>query len=257
MNRDRLWILAAVAGMIVVALGGWFLGVSPIVAQASTADAQLASTRAANTTNDDKLATLKTQYADLGSLQKSLDSLRLSIPEEADASEFLQEITTVGAAHNVKLTSVTIDAATIYQAPTSATSTSGTATPTSTPTPTPTPTPTSTAATPTPTAAPTSGLVLIPVVIVVTGTFDNVRSFVGAIQGGSRLYFASSVELNTASSLTTGTLTGDIFTVAGTATPSATPTPTPTPTPVPTATPTSTPTPSITSTPEPTTTPDP
>jgi hypothetical protein len=254
MNIDRLWVIAAVAGMIVVAVAGWFVGISPIVAQVSTTDTQLASTTTANTTSQAKLALLKTQFASIGKLRKSLNSLRVSIPEEADASEFVQEVNALCATYGVALTSVTINDATVYAAPAAPTPPASTTDGTSTPTPTPTAT--APAAPTTATATPTGGLVLIPVVIVVTGTLDAVRDFDGAVQNGPRLYLATSaqiaVDLATASGSgsVTGTLTGDIFTIAGTspptksAAPTSIPTPTPTPTliPTPTATPTPTPT---------------
>jgi Tfp pilus assembly protein PilO len=258
MNSDRLWIIGAVAGMIVVALAGWFVGISPIVAQASAADATVASTMANNAASESKLASLKTQFAGIDKLQKTLDSLRESIPEGADASVFLQELNTLSAEYNVALTSVTINAATIYQAATPTAPTTSGSTATSTPTPSPTPTTPAAATTPA-TVVPTGGLVIVPVQITVTGAFDDVKSFVGALQSGARLYLATSVEIGSSSGVFTGSITGDIFTVAGISTPtkSDTPTPIPIPTPTPTPTPTGTPTPGVTSTPTPTLTPSP
>jgi hypothetical protein len=256
MNIDRLWVIAAVAGMIVVAVAGWFVGISPIVSQVSATNAQLTSTTTANASSELRLAVLKTQFATIGKLRKSLDSLRVSIPEEADASEFVEELNTLSAEYGVSLTSITINAATVYAAPVAAAPPATTGT-TSTPTPTPTPTATPATAPATTTTVPTSGLVLIPVVIVVAGTFDAVRDFDGAVQGGPRLFLATSAEISadvaTAadSGAVTGTLTGDVFTIAGTSPPtkSHTPTPTATPTPTPTPTMTATPTPSPTPTP--------
>ncbi len=256
MNIDRLWVIAAVAGMIVVAIGGWFVGISPIVTQANSTNAQLSATNTANTASEVKLASLRTEFTAIAKLRKSLNSLRGSIPEEADASAFVQELNALSAQYGVSLTSVTINAATVYAAPAAPTPPASTTGGTSTPTPTPTPTATAPAAPTTVTATPAGGLVLIPVVIVVTGTFDAVRDFDGAVQGGPRLYLATSVEIasnvatDTSSSSVTGTLTGDVFTVVGTspptksAAPTAIPTPTPTPTLIPT--PTATPTPTLT-----------
>jgi hypothetical protein len=256
MNIDRLWVIAAVAGMIVVAVGGWFVGISPIVAQASTTDAQLTATKTANTSSEAKLALLRTEFTTISKLRKSLNSLRGSIPEEADASAFVQELNQLSAEYGVSLTSVTINAATVYAAPAAPAPPASATGSGSTPTPTPTPTSTAPAAPTTTTVVPTGGLVLIPVVIVVTGTFDAVRDFDGAVQGGKRLYLATSAQISSnvaaaaSSSSVTGTLTGDIFTIAGTSPPTKSVVPTPIPTPTPTATsiptPTATPTPTLT-----------
>jgi Tfp pilus assembly protein PilO len=256
MSRDRLWVIAAVAGMLVVAVAGWFLGISPVVAKATAANAQISSIRVTNAASLSRLTSLKQQTAGIGTLQKSLAALRDSIPEDADASVFLQELGTLSAAHNVTITSVTIASATVYTAPVAATpaaDSTDTTDATSTPTPTPTPTPTSTTAPTTATTpAATNPFVLVPVSITVTGAFDDVRDFIGAVQGGSRLYLATEVSIvgDASSATTTGTLTGDVFTLQGTSPES---TPAPTPKPKPTATPT--PTPTATETPIPTSTP--
>jgi Tfp pilus assembly protein PilO len=262
MNTDRLWIFAAVAAMIVIAVGGWFVGISPVVAESAASDTQVASVTQANLASQQKLNLLKQQYANIGPLQKSLDSLRQSIPETPDASAFLQEIDQLSAAEGVTITVVTIGSSTVYQAPTAAVG--STPTPTATSTPTPTPTTSTTPAAPATTAA--GQFVEIPVSITVTGGFDAVRGFVGALQKGQRLYLATSVGINQGASAAgavaaTGTLSGFIFTLQGTSeepkTKTPTSTPTPTPTPVPTGTPTPGLTPTPTATPTPTQTPTP
>ncbi|HEX4401902.1 MAG TPA: hypothetical protein VHZ98_11285 [Galbitalea sp.] len=258
MNSDRLWAFAAIAAMIVIALGGWFVGISPVVAQAAAADQQNASVTLANQANLQKVALLKQQYANIGPLQKSLDSLRRSIPENPDASAFLQELDELSAAQGVTITSVTIASSTVYVAPT-AVPTAAPAATTSTPTPTPTPTATTGATPVAPSTSSAGQFVEVPVAITVTGSFDAVRSFVGAVQKGSRLYLATALGISagagTSIATATGTLTGFIFTLqgtsdepkskisAGTSTATPTPTPTPTLTPTPTATPTPTQTP--------------
>jgi Tfp pilus assembly protein PilO len=265
MNTDRIWLIASVAVMAIVAAAGWFLGVSPIVSSAVAASEQVSTITASNAASLTKVSTLKAQYADIGELQAALDKLRESIPETANAPAFLQELNALSAAHNVTLTTVTIAAATVYVAPTDP---AGTATSTTTSTATPTPTPTTAPTTTAPTTTPAGQFVLVPVVIAVTGSFSDVRDFIGAVQGGSRLYLANSVAITNGASAgsgggsATGTLTGDIFTLQGTSTPPAgTPAVTPTPTPTDTSTPTPTPTPTDTSiptiSPTPTVTPTP
>jgi Tfp pilus assembly protein PilO len=262
MNTNRLWVFGAVIAMFAIAVGGWFVGISPVVAEAAAADQQFASVTQSNSASQAKLVQLKQQYANIDPLQKSLDSLRQSIPEGADASGFLQELDNLSVAEGVTITTVTISSATVYQASGAGSAASSAAATGTTSTATPTPAPSPTTAPATPTSTPSGQFVQIPVLIVVTGSFDAVRNFLGALQTGTRLYFATSVQIGQSSSgNASGSFTGDIFTLQGTSdapkstTPTGTSTPTPTPTPLPTGTatptPTGTPTPGVTSTPSP------
>jgi Tfp pilus assembly protein PilO len=260
MNRDRLWSIGAIAGMTVVVLLGWFVGVSPLIAQASAANDQANSLNQVNTASVAKLAMLKQQSNNLSTLQRDLGTLRESIPTGADIPGFLTEINALCAKYNVSLQSVTVNDASIYQAPAApvvpTTSADG-----STATPTPAPSPTTPAGTVAP-VAPASNvgaLVLVPVVISVTGTFTNVMAFTGGIQTGGRLYLANEVAASpggSGGSQFVGTLTGFVYSLQGTSgelpaeakpVPTVEPTPTDTSTPVPTETPiptgTATPTP--------------
>jgi Tfp pilus assembly protein PilO len=271
MSKSRIWIIGSLAAMIVIAVAGWSLGISPLLDQTSAANAQVSTIDSSNAASLSQLTSLKTQFANIGAQQASLDALRQSLPEDQGAAEFLQELTALSAAHNVTLASVTVASATVYVAPVSTDTAAATATAGSTDTSTPAPTPTASSApatTTTPVAATaTAGpaFVLVPVNISVTGALNDVRDFIGAVQAGTRLYFAASVALSVdpGTGLTAGNLTGDIFTLQGTsdvaptAAASTTATPTPTPTPTPTATSKSTSTPTPTATPTSSATPKP
>jgi Tfp pilus assembly protein PilO len=233
--------------MLVIAVAGWSLGISPILDQTSAANAQVSTINATNASSFATLASLKSQFADIATQRAGLDALRESIPEDADTATFLQELGTLTARHNVTLVTVTVDAATVYQAPVAVVPPVANAGASSTPTPSSTPTTATTTPTTPATPAATSGFVLVPVSITVKGAFNNVRDFIGAVQGGSRLYFAATAGLNTDPTTggVTGTLTGDIFTLQGTsdavkapAKAASTPAPTDTAKPTDTSTPT-------------------
>jgi Tfp pilus assembly protein PilO len=271
MNKDRLWIIGGVAGILVVVVMGWFLGVSPLIDQTTAANTQAQVLAQGNVDSETKLVTLKKQYDDLGTLQSQLAVLRRSIPTDSDLPGFLAEINTLCKQHHVSLISVKVNDATLYQAPVVAvTPTVGADGSTTTPTPTPTATAAASGVT-TATVAPTGGLVLIPVIINVQGSFSNVMAFTGGIQTKGRLYMATEVAVAPATSTDSanafsGTLTGSIYTLGGTSgaiatsapsvatgpavstTPSATPTDTPSSTPA-TSTPSDTPTPANTTAP--------
>jgi hypothetical protein len=266
MNRDRLWTIGGLAAIAVVALAGWFLGISPIVAQASAANDQVASLNSANAANVSKLASLKAQYSNLGPLNTTLSSLRQSIPTDADMSAFITEINSLSSKYGVVLTTVTVNDATVFAAPTPVTPVTPNADG-STPTPTPTPTATPTTADTTTAAAPAAtGLAVVPVVVNVDGSFENVVKFLGDLQTGTRLYLVGTISISPGAANNgddfTGVLTGTVFALPTTIPASAnlgndnpTPTPTPTETPTPSMTPTAPPL--STSTPTPTDTPKP
>lgn len=216
MSRNRLWVTAAVAGMLVIAVAGWFLGISPVLDQAQAANSQVSTIDSTNAASVATLASLKQQFADLATQQTALDGLRASIPEDAGSAAFLQELNTLSAAHNVTLTSVTVATATVYQAPVSTTvAAPGTdASSSATPTPTPATVPVAGSTVP---AGGGASFVLVPVTIAASGSFNDVRDFVGAVQAGARLYFAATVSISsTTGGVFTASLTGDIFTLQGT-----------------------------------------
>jgi Tfp pilus assembly protein PilO len=243
MSRDRLWIFGGIALGLVILIAGYTLGISPTLAQAATVSAQTSTISTSNTQSQAQLASLKQQFQHIGTLRSALNKLRGSIPESAGTSPFLNELTVLAAASGVKLNEVTVGDAALYTAPVvAAPATTSTAT---TSTPAPTAAPAATA----PAQTVGNGLVLVPITISAEGPFDSVRDFMGAVQKGTRLYFASAMTIGTdPTGVSTITLTGDAFTLQGTSdvvtntklipTTDSTATPTPTMTPTPTPTPT-------------------
>lgn len=252
MSQARVWVLGVVAVMLVVVIGGWTLGISPIFTQITEADAQTTTIQASNATTQAQLATLKTQFAGITDLRTNLDTLRISVPEEQSASTFLNEVNSLSGEAGTTVQSVTISDALLYSAPGAAAAAAAAPAAGSTASPAPAP------ATTVPTApiVTASGLVLVPVVVTVKGSLAQDQAFFGSLQTGSRLFVSSNLVISTdnGSGTVTAAITGDIFTLQGSSDPSPTPTTTPTdtstatPTPTATATPTAIPTPTSTPT---------
>ncbi len=246
MSNNRLVNLLIGLGIVVVLLLGWFFGVSPLLEQVTAANTQTDNLRSGNLASEAKLANLKKQYANIGPLQAKLEKLQESIPVDADISGFLAEINTLSAAAGVTLTNLTVNDAAAYVAPGSAVAPV-----------TPDPNATAGATAPTTPAAPavpdpSTGLVAIPIKVIVSGPYANVMAFVGALQSGTRLLYASKLTVlaSTSDPSFSGQLEGNIYAlplppgVTPLPSPTATPTPTPSPTPTGSATPgTPTPTP--------------
>jgi Tfp pilus assembly protein PilO len=262
MNRDKLINLGVGGGIVLVLIFGWLIGVSPILDQSALAKTTEASMVTANQTSEARLALLKKQFTNLSTLQTQLAGLHASVPETADIPAFLAEINAQSVASGVTLTSLTVNDAAFVSKP-EAPATAGAATTDATPAPTASDS--TAAATTTPVATPTtgSGLISIPVKVLVSGPYASVMNFAGAMQTGSRLFFVASLNLSgsgTDASFT-GELDGNVYVLPSstgspaTTTPTKTPAPSTTPTPSstvpanPSGTPTSTPTPTGTAKP--------
>jgi Tfp pilus assembly protein PilO len=248
MSNNRIVNLLIGLGIVVVLLLGWFFGVSPILEQVNAANVQTDNLHSANSASAARLTNLKKQYENIGPLQEKLAKLQESIPVDADISGFLAEINTLSAAAGVTLTNLTVNDAAEYVAPGSAVAPV-------------TPDPTATAAAPAPGATPapvtpnpSTGLVAIPIKVIVSGPYPNVMAFMGALQTGTRLLYATKLTVlaSTTDPSFSGQIEGNIYALplppgvtplpAPTSTPTPTPTPTVSATPLP-ATPTPTPTP--------------
>ena len=224
MNKDRLWILGAIAAMAIIAFGGWSLGISPALQATASSDEEAAALADSNDVNTVRLLAIKKQFDHIDSIEAKRDALRLSIPEGADTSEFLREVSALCKKNHVVLASVSINDARVYTAPApteapAAPPVAG-ASP-STPTPTPTASATTTTAAAVAPAVPgvsTGAFVLVPVSIEVTGKLTAVAKFVGALQSGDRLYLASNVgtaEVEPDSPEVRGTIAGFTFALQG------------------------------------------
>lgn len=249
MSKAQTWIAGAIALVLVIIVGGYLVGISPMLTQISQTNSQTTTTQQANTASQAQLANLKLQYAHIGKLNSKLTALRQSVPELAGAPAFLNELLALSSQYGVSVTTLTLANATVYTDPNAAAAATPTTTD-ATSTDTPAPTTATTPATTTPTTA-TSGLVLVPVLLTVTGPFENVRQFIGAVQKGTRLFFVSTASIAAGSTGgASAQLAGDIFSLQGVSdgakTTKLAPLPVSTATPTPTMTPTPTPTNSTT-----------
>jgi Tfp pilus assembly protein PilO len=221
-NKNRLWVAGTLVAIVAVALVGWFLGISPIVAQTNNANVQRTSLETLNGTSEARVAELKEEFAGISSIEAKLTGLQESVPMTADLPVFLREVNSLTSSNDVTLGTVSIGDAQSYVAPVSATETSTDSASGSTATASPSPSPSATASTDstssttaTATATgPGARLVQIPISITVTGTYAKVMAFTGGVQNGDRLYFVNSVNVVQATSDSddfTATIAGFIY----------------------------------------------
>ena len=219
MNNNRLISLGLVAGSLAILLLGWFLGVSPILDQAAAANSQRDTAAASNVALEARTAALKDQFDNLSELEDELGPLSASVPFDGDVSAFLDRINALGDQIGVSLDSLTVGSAEVVTAGEAVDPTAEA--PATDAAPTTEGTATEDPATPAePAPADTStGLVSIPVTVVVKGGYPQTLAFLGALQNDSRLFLMKTVGVNGLTDGTpfTGTFDGWIFALPATA----------------------------------------
>ncbi|MBI5162226.1 MAG: type 4a pilus biogenesis protein PilO [Micrococcales bacterium] len=205
---NRLTML--LVGIIAVALlaGGWFLGVQPQLAAATTADAQRATATTQNEATTAQIAQLARQKAKLPELKAQLAALSAAVPATADTTAFLRTVSSLTASTGVKLVSFAPSPATAYVPPagsapaapstgTTGASSSSSASPSAAPS-------ASAAATPAVPAAPAGAPYSDPAVtpenftvigfsISVTGSESAIDSFLNSLRNTGRLVLLTSI----------------------------------------------------------------
>jgi hypothetical protein len=257
MKSGRMWLL--VGGLLalgVIAIG-WFLGASPLLAQAAANEAQVADIDAANDAQMIEIAQMKQQFEDIDELRAELDRLQLSVPGFADTGDFLDEIAAKAGAAGVALQTVTVEGALPYGA---MGSTQSSEEPSGDSTAAPADSGTTSGAQGQIPAPTVPGVDLAGDLYVLTVKFEvdadqgQLAAFLAALQGDGRLLLISELTSSFGTSQRSS-ITGHIFVVhdprLGVVGALPTPSPTPTPTPSDTATTGATPTPTPTGTPAP------
>lgn len=250
------WIAATVFVALIIGVLGWFVGISPALAETAETRDAIESEENRSIILQAQLDLLKQQYEDLDTYREELAAVSVQIPSEAESSEFRRLLNSRAEAAGLTILSINTGVALVVtaSAPTEATTEStgaaGDGTEAST---------TTTAA---PAATSGSTVVGIPVSISTLGTYDATRAFIASLQGTTeRLYIFSSLGavtqqdapesparpetkagdvettidgyilvLKQTTTADTGTTGGDGTTDEGTVDPSASPEPVPLPT---------------------------
>lgn len=170
-----MWVIGSVLAIVAVVAAGWFIGISPQLAAASSANSQRTSVMAANARNEILLAKLKRDYQNIDALKNQVSTLQESVPTSADISSFVTELNTLANARKVTLKSITVSDAKPYTPATQLANKSGTAASQTNPKIT------------------SKNFVIIPVQIGVTGDYGKVLDFVNDVQQGRRLFLVSAL----------------------------------------------------------------
>lgn len=199
MDRNRLWMLGSIVTMVAVVVLGWFLGISPQLDAMAAANATREQVESQNAVYEQKLATLKKQFENIGALQTELAGLREAVPSDAGIPAFVGQLDAISKQHDVRLTDISVSDGEPYTPQTPPTpapvaaGANGAAPAIPTPAPaTPTPAPSAApagapAATPAGSLVTADNFVAIPVSVTVHGAYSHVLDFIEGLQKGTRL----------------------------------------------------------------------
>jgi hypothetical protein len=199
-GNNRLWIIATAMISIAVLALGWFLGISPQLAQANAADAQRASVEAENQVHEVELQSLKKQFTGIQKLRDELEELRIALPNSPELSTFVAEIVDLKNKYGVSVTSFSMAPAIHYASidpvpgPTAAPAPvdpSATPSPSESAAPTP---PVVTATSPNPLVTP-DNFVAIQVTLKVQGVDPGLSQFLDDLQHGDRLFLFTHLKI--------------------------------------------------------------
>lgn len=225
MTGNRLWTIGTAVLIVAIVVMGWFLVISPVVAQGRAAESQVAQIQSQNAAKQSSMKVLETQFATLPEQTAKLAALQMNVPDSADLGDFLDQIQGLAAASGVTVTNFAASEATAYgsgagavvappaaPAPTSSASAAPGATATKGAAEGP--------------AAVTGGdlsgkLFTVPISLAVTGSSQQIMAFAEAAQTGKRFFLVTGVSFNGDGVTTTGTVTGSIFVVREPLSPSA------------------------------------
>lgn len=203
--------------MIALLIGGWFLGVDPLLAAARDAASQAETVEAQNASIESIVERLTEEKAELPRLEAELGALQRSIPVRSDTSSFIESLNALASAAGVVVSGITTSDALPYAAPIPEVA------------PTPSEESEEAVAEPDDPLAPTAltdplitpeNFILVPVTVEAKGSADAVLNFVSGMQDGERLFLITKYESSVGvgadeEDTVTSTSTGFIYALLG------------------------------------------
>lgn len=188
-SKTSTWVGGTVVVSLLLALGAWFLAISPTLDSASLASTDADAAELRNEQLRAQLATLEDQYANLDQYKVELAGLRTEIPAEGELSVYMRQLD--GAAETAGVTVMSVVPGTpidvLPAAPAVVAAPATTEPTTEAPAEPNGESPADAAVAPVPTGpAVIPGFVAVPIDITVLGTVPNALTFLERIQAGSQ-----------------------------------------------------------------------
>lgn len=106
---SRIWTLATVLVMILVVALGWFLGISPKLADAARFDTERRSVEAQNDVARATIAQLEADFENIDELREQIEQLRTEFPTDAAYDTAVEELLTTLLSAGLTLQNVAIN----------------------------------------------------------------------------------------------------------------------------------------------------
>jgi Tfp pilus assembly protein PilO len=198
MDKTKQTLAIALAAVLAVLAGGWFLLVSPQRANVTSLKAKTITQDQTNTSLQTKITALKAELVQLPEAKAQLEAVARRLPPDLAEVSLIQTLTKAAADANVDLqiitpgapTAVGAPAATVIAPTTSASATGSTAKTGDTPAPVTAP-----AAAPAAPANPAGNLYAVPVALTVQGDYFDLEMFVHNLEGMQRALLVSSLNI--------------------------------------------------------------
>ncbi|ROR80015.1 Tfp pilus assembly protein PilO [Plantibacter flavus] len=107
-SQARILLFAAPLTAVTVVLGGVALGAQPLLAQTGTTQAETATVRQGNTALQGVLDSLAGDAERIDDIRTEVEALRTAIPDQANMSSFLSELSGIAATSGVTLSGITV-----------------------------------------------------------------------------------------------------------------------------------------------------
>jgi len=114
MNSNRLWTIGAFAVIAALLALTWFIGVSPQLAVASTADRDRSAVETQNMANELTLAKLKADFEGIEDLRAELADARLAVPASMEQALLIGQIGDLAKRHDIDVTSLNFSSPTPF-----------------------------------------------------------------------------------------------------------------------------------------------
>ncbi|TBN57842.1 hypothetical protein EYE40_10820 [Glaciihabitans arcticus] len=184
MNSNRIWLFGAVALILILLAGTFFLGVSPQLEAVAKSNTERETVESQNQVQQVKLAALKKQFEQIDSLRADLAAMQAQVPTGANLSPLIGQLDKLTQKHSVDVESVTFSDPSAYIEPIPVTTEDAV--------PVETDPELATAMM----SVNGSNFFIIPVEIAVTGKYKNVMDFVDSLQKGTRLFLVHGLSLD-------------------------------------------------------------
>lgn len=189
MDKMKQWALLTVVAILAIAVGGWFVLISPQRSHASDLRTQRQTQESHNAQLRNEIASLQSQHKGLPQVQAELAKLGVQLPSNPSLPALIRSLSSAADAAGVDLISLA------PQTPTPVTAPAAVAPASPAPAASSTSSSTSSSSSSAPAAANAGALQSIPMTVVVNGGYFQVEQFVSNVEALTRPFLTTGITM--------------------------------------------------------------